>query len=64
MGRTAFFWIRLVWKVSPPSASGGDTKDQFSVGQHLGSEFSPRVPQLRASSETLGHLEHGAFGLS
>jgi hypothetical protein len=31
MGRTVFFWIRFVWKVSPPSASGGDTKDQSSV---------------------------------
>jgi hypothetical protein len=44
MGRTAFFWIRFVWKVSPPSASGGDTKDQSSVGQYLGSEFLRGCP--------------------
>ena len=47
--------------MSPPSAPGGDTEDQSSVGQHLGLGVSPEVPQLRAFSETLVRLEHGAF---
>ena len=61
MGRTAFLWIRFVWKVSPPSASGGDTKDQSSVEATLRVGVSPQVPPLRAPTETLGRLEHGAF---
>ena len=48
--------------MSPPSASGGGTEDQSSVGQHLVRVgVSSEVPQLTASSETLGRLEHGAF---
>jgi hypothetical protein len=63
MGRTAFFWIRFVWKVSPPSASGGYTKDRSSVGQHLGSEFlrSATVEGVLRNSRSLGARGFRAF---